>query len=672
MKKLILSIVLLMSLAEAGQAQILGDIFAGPKDGWWHDQWERLRVNTGLKIFDGDLGSVVGARVKYEYRVEPAFIKGLHQRQDAWIGEVNTNTSRLKLTDGSKFGVGGRIGAQVIFSRVFKTKTEAMTADIYWLNRIPWKSEHVEKALKEGDALRIETFLDMSAGIGESSILNDAWSLGGGISETRGVRFLADIYRMKNNRIRLRLIGQRNDGTESLGISINPTRKIDLVTGFIDKTLNRWFSCPILSVNFTNAELQDPPVDTQMADFVFDLNSADGRMAYDDVMQNMLKLRYLEVLNPKLLFVGRGQASEYITQHLVALLAQAEKIYAQDHNLPVENRRVNRIFKGKSRSAYSNQEFKSKCFQLWDLRGLNSSSRTYVQNYDKNENLSHQVFESSYLTATKSTGFSVIEETSRGSMDALFNATPDFSPTDMSDMVISTEKHDKAFRQSEYKDLKSHLAFILPQKTFAQIDWSKLENPAGTKNNVALKYDLIFHQSALDALPELAPSEVYTLLYEYIRAYPGRDSLSYDRDPLPREGYNNDPMDKFEYSINNLMVPIANVLNKRYSPAERMNGFSKVRSDQLFRQIGPGFLISLLPKDQVDKLLAFKIYVTASDNQGVNYDNNQQGLSPTFAAVQYILSLINDRGFDLRLQLDESGNVRPASYSPQTPMAKEY
>jgi hypothetical protein len=665
LKIFIFSMIFTLSLSECLQAQNLGEIFAGPKEGFWNTQWERLKVQASLKALNGDIGGVVNAQAKYDYIVQPAFIQGLHQRQDAWIGQISTDTSRLTSADGSPFGASGTMGAQVIFSRVFKTKAEAVKADIYWLDRIPWKAENVERSLHEGDAVRLETFLDLSASVGHNELLNGAWSLGASISETRGIRFLADLYRMKNNRIRVRLIGQRNDGTESLGISVNPLHSIDFLGGLVSKSLNRWFGCPILGVTFTNAELQDPPVDTQMTDFIFNLNTPDGRRTYNQVMENILNLKYLDVLNPQLLFEGRGRASTYIDEELEHLVAQAEKIYSEDKQIFAESRRVDRLFKGKSRSALSNQELKSKCLQIWELRALASDSKTYVENYDQNDVLSHEVFESSYVTAKKSSAFSLIEVIKRSYIDALFNASSDYTPTAMSDLVITTERHEKAFHENEYRDLKEHLAYILPNKTFSQIDWSNFEDTTDTKNNVSLKYDLIFHQEALDALPQLSPSEVYTQLYNYIQKYPGRDNLSVEQNPLPWSGgYSSDPMDKFEYAIEELMIPMAHLLNHKQSASERMKSFAAVRTNPLFRQIGPGFLISLLPGEQADRLLAFKIYITAANNQSVAFNNNQKGLSPTFAAVQYILGLINDRSFDLRLQLDESGNIRPTGFSP--------
>lgn len=654
-------VAILLGSANLANAQFLGDIFSLSENGWLKDQWQKLDISVNVGI-NPDI-DYVEAQARYHYKVQPAFVKGLHQRTDSWIGQISTDANSLILLDGTPFGVGGAIGAQATFSRLFKSKNEALTQKPYFLNRLPWTADKALASLKEGDAVRIEMFLDMALGLGKYGG-TATWSIYGSIDRSRGLRFLADVYRLKNNKVRLRLIGQRNDGVTNMGVTAEPLRQLDFGTGILSRYINKWGTCHLLDLGTSLANIENLPLDTLMLDYVFQLSNPEAVAAYNKTMDALYHLRYRELLNPWLIIEGRKVASERIKTDLVFAANEAERVFTADKTISAQARRVDRIFKGVSQTAMNTGNAQTSCLHLWNLQLVDASSRTMIKAFDRNDIPTYQIFENLQVDSKQSILFSTWEASDRTSIGALFSASSDKgqNPTSLDDVVFTLERRDKDYRYSEYLSLKNYLSAILPNKTFSQIDWTALEQNGPLKRtNVNSLYQIVFHQDALSTIPDLGNSGFYQRLYNYVFNFPNRDYLTADREPNsnPEGGLPTDPMGRFKWDLERMSASLELMFNKEGSNTDKLNAFTDLRENKLFRQLGAGFLMSLLPNEKADSLVSFRININGADNLNMTYKNSVPGLSPAYAAYSYIVALINDHAFDLRLQLDESGNVLP-------------
>lgn len=90
---------------------------------------------------------------------------------------------------------------------------------------------------------------------------------------------------------------------------------------------------------------------------------------------------------------------------------------------------------------------------------------------------------------------------------------------------------------------------------------------------------------------------------------------------------------------------------------DRFTAFKALKGDKLFQEISMGFITSLLPQDKLFELVYFNLVAGSRETEQITMRFGTNGESDFYKSMQYILSLINDRSFDLRLQMNEKGEV---------------
>jgi hypothetical protein len=665
-----------MATSDSARTEVpgtMGEVFA--KQPWLSKQWEKLKVDLKVPI-NLEAGGVSWSW-KYVGSSQPSFLKGTHQRLDAWSTTLSTNTGALGWTTGP-VGVSGTLGANVIFSRIFGSQTQSIMQKPYtFWDRIPWRHEEVISLLRESDALRLEVYFDNGIYISDSS-----GNSGFGITRSRGLRFLVDIYRLKNNQVRLKLVGQRNDGNLGSSFNINPLDTFDYGTsGFLRRLLSKIFKCELFSHKTTNSSMENPPIDTDMFDYVFNLKNPEAAKAYDEVMQEIRDFKYLNLLNPlnkdSLVFKGRAQATQRVTEQLELLVQPADQVFRENRRNPPEERSVDRSFRAKARSALTGTSLSSKCLRLWNVEGLDSVSRTLIMNFDRADYVTYQIFENVLREKKTSFGLSNWGTVVRNSLNTLFKAELSdnnvFLPLELTDLTLTQDQREKDFTQKEFKsEVKDYLAYVLPPKVFKSIDWIPFERAdSGAKTNVSLRYDIIFNQESFLAMEEYSQSQIEKQMRDYALNFPNAKWL----ETTPVDGINRTRgarwYDRFDYDIAQVSGPLEIILSKdpRHSLGDKAKAYATIRANPLFRQIGIGFLISMLPAESAADLMGFRLSMNGPNNLNITAKYGIEGETKTYLSVDYILRLISDRSFDLRLQSEATevesigkGAVSPANF----------
>jgi hypothetical protein len=70
----------------------------------------------------------------------------------------------------------------------------------------------------------------------------------------------------------------------------------------------------------------------------------------------------------------------------------------------------------------------------------------------------------------------------------------------------------------------------------------------------------------------------------------------------------------------------------------------------LFQDVGAGFVLTLLPQEQIRALVEATLTIGAKDTPTIEVVSRSAGMSHLYKEVEHILNAINDRSFDLRLQ----------------------
>ena len=75
----------------------------------------------------------------------------------------------------------------------------------------------------------------------------------------------------------------------------------------------------------------------------------------------------------------------------------------------------------------------------------------------------------------------------------------------------------------------------------------------------------------------------------------------------------------------------------------------KLNEHGIFDKIGVGFLISLLPQEQLEELMYLKIEMTAKDIKAVDYEYGKLNYRALYNELTRVQSRISDRSYDLRV-----------------------
>jgi hypothetical protein len=612
-----------------------------------YEEWEKLRVKVDGRILNdqapmGRVGSI-GADLRYRYLVQPAFIQSYHQRFDSYMVRLNAGISR-------EIGFGVALEGQVSFSRLYPTKQDALTAPIYFLNRFPFKSSVALSALNPGDAVRLEIGSDGSIGKGFSSVFSQ-FQVAASLAYNRGTRFVVDVYRMQENRVRIRVIGTRNMGSVSSGVAVDPVASIDVGLGFINNILRRWLHCTPASIGASGSLGNGSPVDTVMVDYVFDLSKPQGAAAYEAVMMAIRKIQLQIHLN----FLGD---QDKLAAEVLRYLSVAEGQYQRDRGKSFAARSVDRVFKGRSLTRFASSSLGSDCLRIWDASISAYYSTTGVRSYDKNDVASDNLYVSTSVGSKREFFLGLYGEEGRVAANALFPAEKrpggtigGLHPTSLSDVIVSREIKDKVLKPSEVRRFIRDFQYQYPLFD-SMVDWRPLQS-ADTKVNAYARLKFALRAEAFAGLPKLGFGELRARLERYVNMHPDVARLPF----TPGQHSDAHWYDyRFEEDFSTIAQALHTLINSN-DVMSRFKAFSEIRHNRLFQSVGVGFVMSLLPKERIDELVRFSLTAGADQMEPMSVTNSAPGPSSVYLALEYILATINERGFDLRLQLDESGTL---------------
>nr|HPI41378.1 hypothetical protein [Pseudobdellovibrionaceae bacterium] len=478
--------------------------------------------------------------------------------------------------------------------------------------------------------------------------------------------FLVEMYRLKDNRIRVRMIANRSlfNITPSLNVSTN-----DLITGgfgFLLSPIQRLFDCSPLSFAASTNLFEKTPVDSMMSDYVFDLNQKEGVSAFGFLIKELTDLDYLKYLN----FIYDHKK---LSESLNSLLEKTDESFHQQKHIAPEKRAIHRLFKGRTITNYKSIDLNSKCLRIWNLNLFSiRNAASDIRSFDENEVPRDYNYYSS-ATNNKLTYISdLYGEGQQFSANALFNGVRlgnkkdqiKVTPLNLNDLIITRQFKTLDYTRKDLVKIKNYLNYTTPDYS-KEIQWGKFED-SGKRQNAYFFVRWVFDPDFVTQIDnELKQNPFLTLssrLENYLNHFPNKSYL-----PAPNE---NDHMrqswhGKFDMDIQiisqDLTVAIEMIpqdstdIVRRQVMEKKVQAFRNLQSNELFQHIGPGFLISLLPKDQVKNFVNFRLIAGARKTEPLNFERGAPGPTEIYSSIEYILASIQDREFDVRLQLNENG-----------------
>ncbi len=631
------------------------------------------KISASLKLIDLELADALTIGLKYKYKVKP-------NKGDEYFTRIDRYKLEGQLTPGDLLDdmplyIGMSAGNEIIFTQQFESGRKARSPkSTYTPKKLPTTSKKALE-LKTGDYVKFSAHMNLSVGVGQT------WFLAGDLIKSSskfgyliGGQYQVHIYRLNDSRVRLKLIGLRKKGT-SFSAKFGADKKLEILgISFLDKQLVKlsdiddWF-------NFKLARSND---DIFALDYVVDLSSDSASKAYDEIFNSIKKLNSFKVANP---LKGKVDIKNMLISNIEDLetLAQEQMLIKES-----EQKTVIRKFKGSN-----SPESRTRKFSYGLLTFKAERKESYRKNFltsvknDGSEVREYFVYPSWTRKSEREQGllaqlFHIAEgedESVFQSSSAIFKSDRSANPNKFINISFSYSYEDREASSKELKLILNRISQILPTEGHRHIIEEKL-NKAGwlskkSADHANIRMDYLFHNKALYALesPSFGRGNYHGPLsqrkvmeYEFYRY---ADVLGvFESEYRKSRSTSVDPRhfdEKGKYSalkkiagaegrelIHNLRV----TFNKKRSNQGRLESFSRLRKNELFKSHGVGFLLYLLSKvsdsDSLSEFVYLKLQFKASNKELVAVTFGDKGERDYYDAIRFIEFVLNNDSDNVR------------------------
>jgi hypothetical protein len=621
-----------------------------------------LNLDASIDLFNAELITGLQLGGKYELQVVPAYQSTDYLRIDTWNPRANLDAlaaARIDTSNHIPLSLQLNLQNDVIFISKFKSQSEALKMKhMEWNPKdIPFNSDIADK-MPVGNSVIFSAQLGLTTGaltpqIGSVNSVIEPYLTAGFFIKGQ---FQVQVTKIDAARVRVRLVSIKTEGAAAEGGA----------SLFYDGWSVVGNSLIGKRIFVTNAE-KDNVAAVVMSDHIFNFHTSDEasnaetRKLYDDLLSPRLRLPARASLN--LLSSTTALQGLFISD--LGSVERAARA-AIEKNTPLENRGIIRVFNGVQKGRPEG----------WSLKlGLNPINFKSSQRLDNAKQIDF------VDTDQKSVKYAVPTVSSYLGFDALFGWKHDefkrssslIMPineqgqiTDQADgkhgigdFVLTVQSKNSTLHE-DYKDNLLRFAHrqLSPEIVAAiHLDESV---PNHIYQNARTFARIIIKQPAFNYISSLTYDQMKMGLEDYLRInadnLPGKSAA--ERAQWPSE--HRADLDKMVYVLHDLTT------NPNYSNKTRIQRFMKMQYNgselsllgfgdalsRTFHEVGSGYLISLLPKDQLANLVDVNISVDSTAFHGTLYlpEFGQSDSSGISQVVEYINNLIEKGGYDVRLE----------------------
>lgn len=602
-----------------------------------------LDVGHTFDLVEGEVFEGVNAAIRYRYQVEPSYKGDFTLRADRWTVDVDLKPGDLMRDfGGALVGLNINKGSEILFVRPFKSRKDAFTALPYTPDRVPFSAQSAIDRLEVGDFVSFTSKLNLivsakavSAAINVPASFETHYLVSGEF-QVHVTKAAQDKFRLKLFAIRKKEFG----GSASVGFSFGNDFKVfglRVIGKRIEKILDVTEIFKVASSRSKSNVL--------MVDYMMNLKDERVSQAYDNVLKSVLQLEIVGVTNP-------FATNTDLTSRLVSDITPFESIFASERLKPQKERILDRLFKGKNDVDESVRS--SSRFSLL-LRHFESESM-YAENAmtSVNEDETKSYFRLHTFNRRKDKGwlFNWGKEESISSASILFGADSNLAIDDIRDISFQWELRDRSMSNSEFKGVQDSIRQNFPDEIYQKINWGSAPQISDLGVTRVLMRTVL-QPSVFSVLSGMSKERIKQRFERYLRSIPAPTADSAD----PFDDPMNYPMvrsieDKYSYDINLVIVPtLERVFRKsnEISNEERSKAFANLRNSPLFIEVGPGFLISILPKALLAKLVYFEVRVDSEKASKIEFEDGTLSDRKIFDTANYIQSVLNNSDSDLAI-----------------------
>lgn len=590
---LFISLALSPSLASAGAGDYLGKKIA------------RMRLG-GTARLNQELTRGLGLAAAYRIESNPSYREGYYTRLDQYQLTANVRPGELLLEAGTPFGLGLHSHSDVTFARQFESREASLTALPYTLEHLPVTARIAEEKLSAGDYVSFASRLSVTGSVGILAPLVGPLSATASAQLVATGDFLVQVYRLKESRVRVRLLGL----TE---------RSAGLLAGIQAGVPLRVFSVDLsrhISLRPVSFEARTGSEHTLGVDFVYDLARPEAREAYDRLLSPRAQFAAVEAAR----FLGSPAGGNTV---FLADLAASERLAARDRHASPAARAVDRVF-----LAEESARFRSFGITL-DLK-LTSVSETSTRKEerltvtDRAGQARRYVFDSATEQRKAELAFGLLTFDETFSAGLLAGADASFRATTAPFLVLRRSHGIRSFGPRHLEHAVHQVRGLVPvtlgERAERQLRESlELRGDREILSDSRFETELFIGAGAVAAHLGRSEAELRALLERHVRE---RFTVDLGRGPELRISR---AYALLETRINGERPPFCTLLacfgrdfdavaarlhralRTDLPAAERVRELAELASFPIWREAGPAFLVSLIPAERAERELFVQV-----------------------------------------------------------------
>lgn len=615
----------------------------------------KKRIQGGLNIFKWDQIDGLNLSLRYKLIAEPSYVDGYYTRVDRYNLEANINPGSWFDGWSGPIGFSVNAGSEVLFARQFKSQMQALNVvknPPYDLRHLPLSAQKAIQKLQVGDFVSMTGNLNLVLSAEAFSYASSVIDINGSAYVLLMGQFNIHFYKLSDNHIRLKVIANRQQG---YGAGINSSEfsgfkalGIGSAEKYVGGKIKRVLNFNPISINWSKRN-----TDLVMIDYVFDLKNPDAVAAYDHFMSAKMRLKQIELLNPL-------NNIKDLQGLVFSDLTQIEKIAWQDREKPEDQRRIDRLFKGRSFTESQNRGFRFGLRIIDFDSGTNSSTSKNII-ADKNNNEQFYLFDTKNPYTKFRLFWDLYGDDTSVQTSLLFQTDKDFEPIRFSAFNVTKQKVIRSVSRGDFFDIKSEVESILPKEVANEINWQNWNFTEGDLVNGFFTDEVFFKTKALSAVYNRNPQQIRHDLEKYLLrvgtplSAPSKSNGVEDRNCSGAHA----KIECYEQDIQIVAFRLADVLNPNNSVTLKREALLYLNENDLFQERGAGFLLSIIPPHLREQVVSYSMNFRAKGAKDISFKYGNFEENDIYRQLLYILGVLNNKSYDLRLFVGDDQGYKP-------------
>ncbi|AHI06979.1 hypothetical protein BDW_12395 [Bdellovibrio bacteriovorus W] len=604
----------------------------------------KQEIGSSVSLVNAEILSGLTTSLRYKIESEPSYIGGYYNRIDKYSLKIDLRPGDFIDALDTPVGINLQKGSEITFVRQFKSQKDSLLSLPYTPANLPFTAEKALDKLNPGDFVAFEGHLSLVVSMGHS-FFQGVLDAGASTHALVSGNFMVHIFRMVDNQVRVKLIGVRGKGIGA-GAGIELGEDLSFIgLNIIDRRIEKLLNITPLRLN---AGINNK--DVFMLDYVFNLNDALAREAYNQLLLYKVQLKDVKIANP---FATRKD----LMDELMTDLNLVEELSLEDAQIPAPLRRVHRVFKGSTEvdTKESSMRFG---LSLWKFQAGRAYAENKVLNYDSSDRQEHFLLNTFSSYKKTKVLFGLFGEESLTTSNLLFTADPNWSAGRFVTLTSSNQMKMKDVSDRDLRRIQKTVLETIGHKAYAGIDWTPWTSIPGKKVNAYFKQEVFFNPEALIVLPHLKAVSLAARFERYIERK-GRPQASALFDPGHTAGYFlGGWIHEFKGDFRKIGESLETVIRQDKSIDDRYEAFETLHKIPVWRERGIGFLMDFFTEEQRSKVLRYELVLSAQGVTGVNHVFGNFKEERLYKSLMYIQNIIHNRSFDLRMYADENGELR--------------